>query len=113
MWHSRLALVGRWTQRCCGGSPLANPVLIAIMAIVALLETTGISYATDLNGSNLLRFLLGPATVALAFPIYQKVGRIRGAAPGIVAGVQSGRRSAVQVRSALPGYSGCPKSCHR
>jgi predicted murein hydrolase (TIGR00659 family) len=82
--------IGNWTQRRCGGSPLANPVLISIILIVAGLEISGISYDTYLRGGGLLRFLLGPATVALALPIYANAGRIRGAALGVFAGVAVG-----------------------
>jgi len=81
---------GRWAQRRCGGWPLANPVLIAIVVIVAGLEVCGISYDTYLKGGGLIQFLLGPATVALALPIYANTGRIRGAAVGIAAGVTVG-----------------------
>jgi predicted murein hydrolase (TIGR00659 family) len=82
--------VGCWTQRRCGGSPLANPVLVSIILIVSGLEICHISYDTYLKGGGLIRFLLGPATVALALPIYGNAARIRGAAPGILAGVAVG-----------------------
>ena len=82
--------IGCWVQRRCGGLPLANPVLIAIALVAVLLQTAGISYETYLKGGNLIRFLLGPTTVALALPIYHNAGRIRGAAAGILAGVATG-----------------------
>lgn len=79
--------IGRWTQRRCGGWPLANPVLIAIVLLVAALELFGIPYDTYLKGGGLIQFLLGPATVALALPIYANAARIWGAAASIAAGV--------------------------
>src|SRR5271155_843420 len=82
--------IGVYIQRRCWGSPLANPVLISIILIVGCLEISGIPYDTYLRGGGLIRFLLGPATVALALPIYVNAGRIRGAAPGIFAGVAVG-----------------------
>ena len=82
--------VGLVAQRSCGGWPLANPVLIAILLLVAGLELCGISYDTYLTGGGLIQFLLGPATVALALPIYANATRIRGAAAGILAGVAVG-----------------------
>ncbi len=82
--------IGRWVQRRCGGWPLANPVLIAIVLIVTGLELCGIPYDTYLKGGGLIQFLLGPATVALALPIYANAARIRGAAAGITAGVVVG-----------------------
>ena len=82
--------IGRWVQSRCGGWPVANPVLIAIVLIVAGLELCGISYDAYLKGGGLIQFLLGPATVALALPIYANAARIRGAAAGIAAGVAVG-----------------------
>jgi predicted murein hydrolase (TIGR00659 family) len=73
-----------------GGWPLANPVLIAIVLIVAGLELCSIPYDTYLKGGGLIQFMLGPATVALALPIYANATRIRGAAAGIAAGVAVG-----------------------
>jgi putative effector of murein hydrolase len=43
-----------------------------------------------LKGGGLIQFMLGPATVALALPIYANATRIRGAAAGIAAGVAVG-----------------------
>jgi len=82
--------IGRWAQRRCGGRPLVNPVLIAIVLLVAGLELCGIPYDTYLKGGGLIQFLLGPATVALALPIYANAAHIRGAAGGIAAGVAVG-----------------------
>jgi predicted murein hydrolase (TIGR00659 family) len=81
---------GCTVQRRCGGSPLANPVLIAIVIVIVGLECCGVSYDAYMKGGELLRFLLGPATVALALPIYTNAARIRSAAAGIVAGVAVG-----------------------
>ena len=51
--------------------PLANPVLLAILIIAALLRLTGTPYRTYFEGAQFIHFLLGPATVALAFPLYE------------------------------------------
>ncbi|GAB1392776.1 LrgB family protein [Rhodocyclaceae bacterium] len=70
----------------CGGHPLANPVLIAVAALVALLWATGTSYQTYFDGAQFVHFLLGPATVALAIPLYAQFGRLkRMAAPLLIA----------------------------
>jgi predicted murein hydrolase (TIGR00659 family) len=82
--------IGRWVQGRSGGWPLANPVLIAIVLIVAGLELCSIPYDIYLKGGGLIQFMLGPATVALALPIYANATRIRGAAAGIAAGVAVG-----------------------
>ena len=51
--------------------PLANPVLHAIWIVGAFLKLTGTSYTTYFSGAQFVHFLLGPATVALAVPLYE------------------------------------------
>lgn len=52
-------------------NPLANPVLHAMWIIGAFLSLTGTSYTTYFGGAQFVHFLLGPATVALAVPLYE------------------------------------------
>jgi putative effector of murein hydrolase len=59
--------VSQATQR----HPLANPVLHAMWIIGAFLLLTGTSYTTYFSGAQFVHFLLGPATVALAVPLYE------------------------------------------
>jgi predicted murein hydrolase (TIGR00659 family) len=57
--------------------PLANPVLIAVILLVSLLTLTHTPYQTYFQGAQFVHFLLGPATVALAIPLYGQIQRIR------------------------------------
>jgi putative effector of murein hydrolase len=57
------------TCRHASAVPLANPVLLAIVAACAILLMTGTDYATYFQGTQFVHVLLGPATVALAVPI--------------------------------------------
>ncbi|GJD96670.1 LrgB family protein [Methylobacterium iners] len=50
--------------------PIANPVLLAVILTAGILALTGTPYATYFEGAQFVHFLLGPATVALAFPFY-------------------------------------------
>ncbi|WP_179215040.1 LrgB family protein [Achromobacter xylosoxidans] len=70
-------IVGKIAQRLCGGSPLVNPVLIAIAIMAVLLELTDTSYQTYFNGAQFINFLLGPATVALSVPLALNIGHVR------------------------------------
>ncbi|WP_132257402.1 LrgB family protein [Methylobacterium segetis] len=54
-----------------GRNPVANPVLIAIMITAAILSVTGTPYADYFQGAQFVHFLLGPATVMLALPLYE------------------------------------------
>ena len=66
-----------WVHKRCGGHPLANPVLLAVATLVALLSLTDTPYRTYFDGAQFVHFLLGPATVALAIPLYAQLGRLK------------------------------------
>jgi predicted murein hydrolase (TIGR00659 family) len=57
--------------------PLVNPVAIAIALLAMLLILTGTDYQTYFNGAQFVHFLLGPATVALAVPLYRNLELVR------------------------------------
>ena len=56
--------------------PLANPVLHSIWIVALFLLLTGTSYSTYFAGAQFVHFLLGPATVALAVPLYENRKRV-------------------------------------
>ncbi len=58
-------------------NPLVNPVALAVAAIVAILAATGTPYATYFEGAQFVHFLLGPATVALAMPLFERMRQLR------------------------------------
>ncbi len=79
-----------WVHRRSGSSPLANPVMIAVVALVALLAISGTSYQTYFDGAQFVHFLLGPATVALAVPLYTQFRRVRAMMLPVIAGLLVG-----------------------
>ena len=54
-----------------------NPVLTAIAALSAILVITGTPYDTYFASTQLIHFLLGPATVALAVPLYNRISKVQ------------------------------------
>lgn len=58
-------------------SPLVNPVVTSVAMLIVLLLATGTSYSDYFEGGQFVHFLLGPATVALAVPLYQQFSRLR------------------------------------
>ena len=52
--------------------PWANPVLWTVVAIAGVLLATGVPYPTYFAGAQFIHFLLGPAVVALAWPLWQR-----------------------------------------
>jgi len=96
-----------WVHQRCDGHPLANPVLLAVVALVSLLWATGTPYPTYFDGAQFVHFLLGPATVALAIPLYAQFDRLkRMAGPlllALVAGSLTAALSAMAVGFWLDG----------
>ena len=64
-------------------TPLLNPVLLSVIVIVAILHGTQTSYDTYFEGAQFVHFLLGPATVALAVPLYRQFHRVKKSALAI------------------------------
>lgn len=63
--------------RRSGFHPLANPVPPTVLVLATLLWATGTPYATYFEGAQFVHFLLGPATVALAVPLFEQLHRLR------------------------------------
>ena len=76
-------------------NPLANPVAIAVALLVAVLTLSGTPYKTYFDGAQFVHFLLGPATVALAIPLYQQLGKLRRNWLALLAGVVAGSTAAI------------------
>ena len=69
---------------------LFNPLLIAITITIATLLLTGIEYQHYNNGAKFLSYLLTPATVALAIPLYEQVKLLKSNLTAILIGIASG-----------------------
>ena len=84
-----------WIYQRSGNNPLANPVLIAVAALVLFLTATGTRYDTYFAGAQFVHFLLGPATVALAIPLYMQFKRVRTMLLPVLAGLLAGSLTAI------------------
>ena len=82
-----------------GRHPLANPVLIAVAVIAMIIVAIDMPYATYFEGAQFVHFLLGTATVALAVPIYEGLGALRGRIVPLLAALIAG--GAVSIISAV------------
>ena len=93
--------------RMAGDNPLLNPVALAVALLIVILLATGTPYATYFEGAQFVHFLLGPATVALAVPLYRQLGRLRRlwlpVAVAVVVGVTVAALSAVAIAALLGG----------
>lgn len=69
---------------------ICNPLLISIILVIAVLLLCDIDYSYYEGGSTLLSYLLTPATVALAVPLYRQIQILRKYGVAIGLGVLSG-----------------------
>jgi len=70
-------LLGDWVFRRSGRRAVLNPVLLSMILLVIVLTVTGTEYQTYFAGAQFVHFMLGPATVALAVPLYRNLPTIR------------------------------------
>lgn len=78
-----------------GRHPLVNPVLLSILVVAVVLALTATPYAVYFEGAQFVHFLLGPATVALAVPLYRARARVRRSLLPIVVALVAGSLTAI------------------
>ncbi|MDD6331044.1 MAG: LrgB family protein [Clostridium sp.] len=67
-----------------------NPLLISIIITILILLVSHIDYDTYYTGAKYLSYLLTPATVCLAVPLYEKLDLLKSNWKAILAGILSG-----------------------
>lgn len=86
---------GYWVYQRAGFNPLLNPVLLAIIMLVTALTLTETPYATYFDGAQFVHFLLGPATVALAVPLYLQFDKLKKLALPLAVALLAGSLTAI------------------
>ena len=71
-------------------SPLLNPILISVILVLIFLSLTGLPVADYKAGMGTLSWLLTPATICLAVPMYEQFQILKKNLPMILAGVAAG-----------------------
>ena len=71
-------------------SPLCNPLVISIIITVAVVLIMDIDYEIYKNGTKYIDFLLTPATVSLAVPMYEQINVLKNNWRAVLAGIVSG-----------------------
>lgn len=82
-------LFGLWLQKKTK-SPLCNPILIAAALIIGLLLVTKLPNEDYQAGTAIFSWLLTPATVCLALPLYRQLKVLKKHVPAILSGVVAG-----------------------
>lgn len=82
--------IGIWLKKVSGWT-LMNPLLVSIVLSIGFLCATGTSYECYAKGADVISYLLTPATVCLAVPLYEQIEHLKrnyhAVATGITAGV--------------------------
>lgn len=90
-----------WIHQQCKFNPILNPVVLAVVFIIGILWLTNTDYQRYFEGAQFVHFLLGPATVALAVPLYTQLPKLRAiwwqVLLAVVIGVLSASLSAISI----------------
>lgn len=88
-------LIGVRCHVLARNSPVVNPVAITIALLVGTLLLTETPYETYFAGAQFIQFLLGPATVSLAIPLYHNRARVKAAFLPMAAALLIGSLTAI------------------
>ena len=80
---------GLWVQKKLH-SPLFNPILVAVAVILTFFALTGMKNTDYQAGMSNISWLLTPATISLAIPLYQHFSTLKKDLPAILAGITAG-----------------------
>jgi len=81
--------IGVWLKKKTGWT-LANPLLISIVLVIGFLLLTGISYDSYQTGNMIINYMLTPATVCLAVPLYQQFEQLKRNYKAVLSGIAAG-----------------------
>jgi predicted murein hydrolase (TIGR00659 family) len=81
--------------RLSGQKPIVNPVLIAVVILAGALLVTKTPYETYFEGAKFVHFMLGPATVCLAVPLYFNLRAVKRTALPILLSLLAGTLVAI------------------
>ncbi len=84
-------------------NPIANPVLWSVLTLALLLHLTRTPYQTYFSGAQFIHFLLGPAVVALAWPLWERRSELRSRAGALLTAAVAGGTAAA-VSAVVLGY---------
>lgn len=70
--------------------PFFNPLLSAVLMVVAFLKLTGMDYKSYNEGAQYLNYLLTPSTICLAVPLYEQIKLLKQNYKAIFLGILSG-----------------------
>lgn len=81
--------IGLWCQKKWK-SPLLNPILIGMVLVIVVLLLTKVPNEHYQAGTAHMTWLLTPATVCLALPLYEHMKTLKKSLPAILTGITAG-----------------------
>ena len=82
-------LCGVWLKKKLGWAIL-NPLLVSVVLVIGFLTIFGIDYKTYNSSASVISYLLTPATVCLAIPLYKQLHLLKKHADAVAVGITSG-----------------------
>ena len=82
-------MVGMWLKKKLKWG-IMNPLLVAVVLVIALLVGTGIPYSEYNKGASYISYFLTPATVCLAIPLYKQLELLKKNFAAVIIGITSG-----------------------
>ncbi len=67
-----------------------NPIMIAIILVIAFLLILGIDYDTYTDSAKYISYLLTPTTICLALPLHRQLTLLKNNLPAIAVGITAG-----------------------
>ena len=81
--------IGQWCQKKLR-SPLCNPILVAVVIVLGFMALTGLEGETYQTGAKQLSWLMTPATISLAIPMYEQLSVLKKNLRAILVGIAAG-----------------------
>jgi len=88
--------------------PLANVVLVSTSLVITALVSAGLPHAAYLPGMEIMTYLLGPATVALAVPVYKNRHLLKQYRAPILIGITAGSILSITTAMLIAKFGGLP-----
>ena len=78
-------------------SPLCSPIVVAVALVIGFLKLTGYAVQAYQVNTKTITWLLTPATVCLALPLYEQLKVLKKNLPAILAGILAGTLTSLAV----------------
>ena len=97
-----------WIYGRSNSLPIFHPFLVASIPVIIVLPLVNVDYEEYRDQTQIIAFLLGPATVALAWPLYRQLHTVRSVLTPIVIATILGAFISAAIAVGLAWWLGAP-----